>query len=338
MKNKINVGLLAYGMSGRVFHAPFVEMNEGFNFTAVVERTKKLAINDYPQVISYDTVDDLIANPNIDLVIINTPNYTHYSFAQQCLLAGKHILVEKPFTATVDQAKTLFKLGNKVGKHVLVYQNRRFDSGFKLTKEVLASGKLGKLTEVYFRFDRYRNQIGIKAFKEDKQFEASGLLYDLGAHLLDQAIALFGKPEKHYKVTTANREGSQVDDYFFIHLTYPNQLNVYLVATMLAVDIPPAFVLNGSLGAFSKNHGDVQEKQLLSGFKPFEHGYGIEAERDAGKLTLVTENGGRSIQILESPIGNYNEIFDAVYSTITSGKPFPIKEDDILTQLAILES
>lgn len=325
-------------MSGKVFHAPFVHLNDGFNLVAVTERSKKQAAKDYPGIKSYDTIDELIADESIDLIIINTPNYTHYDYAKTCLLAGKHILVEKPFTATVAQAKELFELARTVSKKALVYHNRRFDSGFKITKEVINSGKLGKLTEVHFRYDRYRNEIGPKVFKEEPTFEASGLQYDLGPHLLDQAIALFGKPEKFNKTLASYRENSKVDDYFFIHLIYPNQLNVYLTSTMLAADIPPAFVVNGSLGAFSKNHGDVQESQLLKGMKPSDEGYGVEQPEDAGKLTLVTPEGGREVTELTSPQGNYGDLFEAVYQAIANNQPYPITEEDIITQLEILES
>ncbi len=325
-------------MSGKVFHAPFIHLNDGFNFVAVTERTTKQVAKDYPNVKSYDTIDELIADESIELIIINTPNYTHYEYAKKCLQAGKHILVEKPFTATVAQAKELFDLAREVGKKALVYQNRRFDSGFKITKEIIESGKLGKLTEVYFRFDRYRSEIGPKKFKEDPAFEASGLSYDLGPHLIDQAIALFGKPEKFYKVLASNRENSKVDDYFFIHLSYPSQLNVYLIATLLAADIPPAFVVNGSQGSFSKNHGDVQEAQLLKGMKPLDEGYGVEIAQDEGKLTLIKTDGRREIATLASPKGNYEEIFELVYQAIANNEPYPITEEDIIAQLAILES
>jgi len=329
---------MAYGMSGKVFHAPFVHLNDGYNFVAVTERSNKQVQKDYPDVKSYNTIDELIADESLDLIIINTPNYTHYEYAKKCLLAGKHILVEKPFTATVAQAKELFDLARSVGKKALVYQNRRFDSGFKLTKEVIDSGKLGRLTEVHFRYDRYRNEIGPKVFKEDSAYEASGLQYDLGPHLVDQAIALFGKPEMVNKTLASYRENTKVDDYFFIHLSYPNQLNVYLTSTMLAVDIPPAFVVNGILGSFSKNHGDVQEGQLLKGMKPSDESYGIELEADAGKLTVVTTAGGRSISRLTAPKSNYGELFEAVYQTIANDVPYPITEEDIITQLEILES
>lgn len=337
MNSKINTGLLAYGMSGKVFHAPFVSTHPGFNLRGIVERNHKIAQKDYPEIISYNSVDELLNDDAIDLVIINTPNNTHYEFAKQALKAGKHILVEKPFTATTEQAKELFALAKSVGKKALIYQNRRYDSGFNAVKKVIESGKLGKLVEVHFRYDRYRNEISPKTFKEEL-VEATGLQYDLGPHLLDQTIALFGKPEKFNKILSKNRVHTKVDDYFAIQLTYPNELNVFLTASMLVADIQSAFMVNGMMGSFSKNHADVQEAQLLKGMKPTDEGYGIENPADAGKLTLVTDDGGRTTEFIPSEKGDYPGIFEAVYQNIVNEKPYPITEDDILTQLEILES
>ena len=334
---KITAGLLAYGMSGKVFHAPFLNAHEGFNFKAIVERNQKIAQKDYPNLISYDGIDDLLNDEEIELVVINTPNNLHYGHSKLALQKGKHILVEKPFTATSAQAKEIFALAKSVGKKVLVYQNRRYDSGFNSVKKVIESGKLGKLVEVHFRYDRYRNEIGPKAFKEEL-VEATGLQYDLGPHLIDQAIALFGKPEKYHKVLSKNRIGTKVDDYFAIQLSYPNELNVFLTASMLVVDIKDAFIINGTKGSFSKNHADVQEAQLLKGMKPTAEGYGIEGPKDAGKLTLVTENGGRATETIPSVHGDYMGIFEDVYQNIINDKAYPITEDDIITQLEIIES
>lgn len=336
MKSKINVGLLAYGMSGKVFHAPFIETHSGFNFTAIVERSKKLAQVDYPNIKSYNSVEELLNDENIDLVIINTPNFTHFDYAKQALRAGKHILVEKPFTATTEDAKELFALADQLNKKIFVYQNRRYDSGFNAVKQVIDSGKLGKLVEVHFRYDRYRNEIGPKAFKEEPM-PASGLLYDLGAHLLDQAISLFGKPQKFYKTLSKNRVGTKVDDYFAIHLIYP-EVNVFLTANMLVAAVPPAFVVNGMYGSFVKNHADVQETQLLNGIKPDAEGYGIEDAADAGTLTLVTADGGRDVKQVPSQKGDYMQLFEAVYQTLMNNQPFPIKEEEVLAQLEILEA
>lgn len=337
MEPQINTGLLAFGMSGKVFHAPFIATHPGFNLKGIVERTKKLAQYDYPEIKSYNSVDELINDPTIDLVIINTPNNTHYEYAKQALNAGKHILVEKPFTATTAQAKELFALAKSVGKKALVYQNRRYDSGFNATKKVIESGQLGKLVEVHFRYDRYRNEISPKTFKEEL-VEATGLQYDLGPHLLDQAIALFGKPLKFNKILSKNRVNTKVDDYFAIQLSYPDELTVFLTASMLVADVRDAFVVNGMMGSFSKNHADVQEAQLLKNMKPTDEGYGIENPADAGKLTLVTEDGGRVSEVVESEKGNYPANFEAVYQNIVNDIPYPITEEDILTQLEILES
>jgi len=337
MNTKINTGLLAFGMSGKVFHAPFVDAHPGFNLHAITERNHKLAKNDYPSIISYNTIDDLIADETIELVIINTPSFTHYEYAKKALLAGKHILVEKPFTATSAQAKELFNLAKSVGKKALVYQNRRYDSGFNAVKKVIDSGQLGKLVEVHFRYDRYRNEIGPKYFKEEP-YAASGLSYDLGPHLLDQTISLFGKPEKFHKVLGKHREHTKVDDYFTIHLSYPNDLNVFLTASMLVAEIKDAFVVNGMMGSFNKNHADVQEEQLLNGMKPTDERYGIENPVDAGRLTLVTKDGGRATTVTPSEKGDYMGIFEAVYQNIVKDVPYPITEEDILAQLEILES
>lgn len=338
MSRIINVGIMSYGMSGSVFHAPFIHLHSGFKLVAVVERSIKKASERYPDIISYNNVDEIIADPLIDLIIINTPNYTHFDFAKRCLYAGKDVLLEKPFTVSVEEAKLLFDLARLLNRNIFCYQNRRYDSGFKQTKEIIDSGCLGKLNEVYFRFDRYRNAIGVKAFKEDSIYQGSGLLYDLGPHLIDQAIALFGIPINYYKVSAKNRVDSKVDDYFFIHLSYPNQLNVYLTATMLAAAIPPAFVLNGTLGSFSKNHGDVQEAQLLAGFLPNNDTFGKENISDSGILTLVTQDGGRSIMQLPSLKGDYIGIFDALYNSIVFGVAYPITEEQILKQLEIIEA
>ncbi|KQB99390.1 Gfo/Idh/MocA family oxidoreductase [Pedobacter sp. Hv1] len=337
MNSKINTGLLAYGMSGKVFHAPFIDSHPGFNLVAITERNQKKAVHDYPSIKSYNSVEALLADESIELVIINSPNYTHYEYAKLALKAGKHILVEKPFTATTAQAKELFDLAKSVGKKAMVYQNRRFDSGFNSTKKIIESGKLGKLVEVHFRFDRYRNEIGPKAFKEEP-VEASGLQYDLGPHLLDQAIALFGKPVKYDKILSKNRIGTKVDDYFFIRLSYPNELHVFLTASMLVVDVKDAFVLNGTMGSFSKNHADVQEAQLLKGMKPTDVAYGIEDPNDAGKLTLIVANGDRTTEFIPSAKGDYTGLFEAVYQNLVHDIPYPITEEDILAQLEILEA
>ncbi|WP_343522858.1 Gfo/Idh/MocA family oxidoreductase [Pedobacter sp.] len=337
INKRITAGLLAYGMSGKVFHAPFLNAHEGFDLKAVVERSNKNAVKDYPNMVSYNSVDELLNDGEIELVVINTPNNLHYEHSKAALHAHKHILVEKPFTATTAQAKALFELADSVGKQIFFYQNRRWDSDFASVKKVLESGKLGKLNEMHLRYDRYRNVIGPKAFKENP-VEASGLLYDLGPHLLDQVISLFGKPLSFYKILGKNRIGTLVDDYFSIHLSYPDSVNVFVTSSMLVVNPQPGFVLHGVNGSFIKQRSDIQEEQLLAGMKLTDAGYGIEAADKDGLLTTIDANGKKTEEIIPSEAGNYLPLFEAVYQAISNKKPYPVTREDVLTQIEIIES
>lgn len=337
MEKAIVTGLLAFGMSGKVFHAPFIDAHAGFKFHAVLERNQKTAAGEYPGIKSYDNFEELISDTAIELVIVNTPNFTHADYTRRCLLAGKHVLVEKPFTATSAEAKELFDLARSVGKKIFIYHNRRWDSDCTSIQKVVESGKLGQINEVHYRYDRYRKAIGPKVFKEEPH-PASGLLYDLGPHLLDQAISLFGKPDSFYKVLGKHRPDTKVDDYFMIHLAYPNDLNVFLTSSLLVADAQKAFVLHGSAGSFVKGRSDVQEEQLLKGMKLTNPVYGIEPAESKGRLTIMDEQGTPGVAFVDSEKGNYIGLFEAVYQSIINDVPYPITEEQIITQLEILEA
>lgn len=332
----IKTGLLSYGMSGKLFHAPFVAESDRFEFVAVVERSKKEAQKRYPNVKSYDTVDELINDPQIELVIINTPNNTHYEFTAQALKAGKDVLVEKPFVATSAEAKELFELARSLNRNLLVYQNRRWNSDFLSVKEAVESGKLGNLIEMHVRFDRYRAEIGPKAFKEEP-IPASGIAYDLGSHIIDQIILLFGKPDKTMKIGTKNREGTQVEDYVLFILSYKTGLQVFVTTSYLAADPTIAYVLNGSKGSFKKDRSDVQELQLIDGVKPTDPTYGIEPEDSKGKLTYFTDDNEKIVEYPTADRANFMDLFECVYQSIRNGKAYPVKEEQIIQQLEILE-
>lgn len=337
MNKAISAGLMAYGMSGKVFHGPFINVHPGFTLRAVTERHHKVAEKDYPGIISYDSTEELLADQTIDLIVINTPNFTHYDYAKQALNAGKHILVEKPFTASSAEAKEIFELAKQLNKHVFVYQNRRWDSDFRTVKKIIAGGELGKLTEVHFRFDRYKAAISEKSFKEEL-LAATGLQYDLGPHLLDQVLSLFGKPLSFHKVLGKNRENTKVDDYLSIQLTYPDSVYVFVHANMMVTDVQPAFVIHGTKGSFIKARADVQEEQLLKGIKPNEPGFGMEARGMEGKLTLIDVNGEKTVTLVPSETASYLPLFEAIYQAVINKKAFPVKQEDIITQLEILEA
>lgn len=323
-------------MSGKLFHAPFVAESDRFDFVAVVERSKKEAQKRYPAVKSYDSVDALMNDSEIELVIINTPNNTHYEFTAQALKAGKDVLVEKPFVATSAEAKELFELAKSLNRKLLIYQNRRWNSDFLSVKQVLESGKLGKLIEMHVRFDRYRAEIGPKAFKESP-IPASGIAYDLGSHIIDQIIYLFGKPDKTLKIGTKNREGTQVEDYVLFILSYENGVQVYITTSYLAADPGTAYVLNGSKGSFKKDRSDVQEQQLLEGIKPTDAGYGLEPTESKGKLTYFIDEEDKMTEYIEADSATFMDLFECVYQTIRNDQEYPIKEDQIIHQLEVLE-
>lgn len=333
--NKIITGVLSYGMSGRVFHTPFIANNDRFELRAVVERSTKKAQLDYPSIISYDSVEELLADDAIELVIINTPNDTHVSLAKQALLAGKHVLIEKPFAPTVSEAKELFDMGRKVGKFVLPYHNRRFDSDFNSLKSVLECGKVGEPVELHLRFDRYRAEIGQKVFKETKR-PAAGILFDLGSHLLDQVISLFGKPLTAVKRTSIHRKDSEVDDFATLLLTFDHGLTVFITVSMLVLESQYSFLLHGTQGTFVKDRTDVQENQLIDGISPIDEHYGEENEHAEGLLTYL-EQGNMVSERLKALKGNYMLLFDAVYDQIRNDKAYFVTEEQIYWQLEILE-
>jgi len=338
MTTPIITGLLSYGMSGRIFHAPFLTTNAGFKFKAVVERNQKKAGARYPDVMSYNSVDELLADEEIELVVVNTPNDTHFDFAIKALSAGKHVLLEKPAAATTVEVKIMYDLAHKVNRHLMLYQNRRWDSGFLLVKEVIESGRLGQIEEVYFRMDRFKRALSPKVFKETASTPANGLVYDLGAHLIDNAIALFGRPLGFTKTTGIYREGSEVPDYFNYHLSYPNQLNVYLTSGLLIAEVLPGFVVHGTEGSFVKERCDMQETQLDGGMLPTDEGYGVEPEGSEGKLVLMDMDNKRTTEMLKAPKGYYNGLFDAVYHTIRNNALYPITEEHIAWQIELLEA
>ena len=337
MPKPIVTGIMAYGMSGRIFHAPFLSTNPGFKLKAIVERHEKKAAKIYPQIISYDSIDELINDDELELIIVNTPNFLHFEHAERALRAGKHVLIEKPAAVTSAEVTQLYELGREVDRKVMIYQNRRYDSGFLSVKEVIESGRLGELIEVHFRFDRYKAAIGPKWFKERKDMPANGLVYDLGAHLVDNAISLFGKPLSFDKVTATHREGSEVPDYFSFRLTYPHQLNVYLTSSMLTAEPTAGFVVNGTIGTYIKNRTDSQEAQLDAGMLPNEPGYGIEPAGSEGKLVTIGIDNQRITEWVPSKKGGYADIFEAIYHTIRNNALFPVTEEQVAWQLELLE-
>ena len=204
--NKIKTGLAAFGMSGQIFHAPFITTHPAFELTAIVERSKELSKERYPSAKIVRSFEELIAMDELELIVVNTPDSTHFDYARRALEAGKHVIVEKPFTSTYAEGESLVALARAKGLMLSVYQNRRWDSDFLTVKQILSEGKLGRLVEFESTYPRYRNFIKSGTWKETGEM-GGGLTYNLGAHLLDQAVQLFGVPEAVFADIAILRDG-----------------------------------------------------------------------------------------------------------------------------------
>ena len=331
----IKTALLSYGMSGRVFHAPFIELHSGFKLIGAWERNTKGIQEHYPSTRSYPTLETVLADDSIELIIVNTPTYTHYDYAKQALLAGKHIVVEKAFTTTVEEAKELKTIAEKQNKKIAVFQNRRWDSDFKTVQKVLKDGLLGKLNEGEIHFDRYNLALSPKGHKEIPG-PGAGILKDLGPHLIDQALCLFGMPESLFADIRITREKSSVDDWFDILLYYPS-FRIRLKAGYIVREALPSYVFHGTKGSFLKSRGDIQEPSLLKGMKPNTTDWGAEPESEQG-LLHTEKNGSVIRERIPTLNGNYYDFYDGVHKGLTSINPMPVTVDDGIHVMQIIEA
>lgn len=331
---KIKTALLSYGMSGKVFHAPFVNFHSGLELIGSWERSKKLIQQDFPEVKSYATIDELLED-TVDLVIVNTPVETHYEYAKQVLLAGKHAIVEKAFTTTVAQAQELAAIAKEKGVKLAVFQNRRWDSDFKTVQKIISDGILGEIVEAEFHFDRYNPLLSPKQHKESVN-SGAGILKDLGPHLIDQALCLFGLPQAVFADIRITREHSLVDDCIDILLYYSN-FRVRLKAGFFVREAIPAYVIHGKKGSFLKPRADVQEDELKLGNKPNLGTWGTESVEKQGLLhtEIKGEIGKKSIPTLQ---GNYYDFFDGVYNSILHNSAEPVTAQDGVHVMQIIEA
>lgn len=331
----INTAILSFGMSGKLFHAPFLQIHEGFRFYAVLERSKNLAQEIYPDVKTYRSLEELLTDETIELVIVNTPNYTHFDYAKKALEAGKHVIVEKPFVVNAAEGEELLALAEKKGLLLSPYQNRRWDSDFLTVKKIVEEDWLGEIVEAEFHFDRYKQELSPKQHKEVPG-PGTGALYDLGAHIIDQALVLFGEPEAVFGDIRIVRPISQVDDYFEVLLYYPH-LRVRLHGSYLVREPLPSYMLHGARGSFLKWRADVQEAALLEGKSPGTPDWGVEPVTERG--LLHTEKEGAVIrETVPTVQGNYLHYFDGIYDAVRNGGALPVTGRQAINTIRVIEA
>ncbi len=331
---KLKVGIAGFGVSAKAFHIPFLTTMDEYELVCIVKREGNEVQEKYPMVNTARSIDELLAHQNIDLVIITTPNETHFPFAVKCLEAGKHVVVEKPFTNTTKEAKDLVALAEQSNHVLSVFQSRRYVSDYRTICEVLDKNLLGEVHEFEAHYDRYRPEARPHAWRE-APLKGSGILYDLGPHLIDQAFLLFGLPTAVTADIRRQRPHARVDDFFNIWLDYPFG-KVILHAGMLIREPGPRYMIHGSHGSFIKYGEDVQEPLLRAGQLPNVQGWGQEPESNYG--LLHTEKNGQAIkEPYPSLPGNYGRYYADLYNTIVNGAPLKEKPEHGYNTIRLIE-
>ena len=351
MNKIINVALSSYGMSGRIFHAPFLQAHPWLNLAVIMERSKNESRQRYPAARIARDYRDILGDRSIGLVVINTPNPLHYPMAKAALLAGKHVILEKPFTTTVAEGRELISLAQDKGLMLSVYHNRRLQSGFKTVQKLLAEKSLGNVKSCEISIDRYRPQPGPKKWKEENN-PGAGLLYDLGSHLLDEALMLFGQPQALCADLRIERDAGQACDYFHVRLDY-SEINgpktncpdtsaeanssirgcrIILKASMLAREAAPAYVIHGDKGSYVKCGQDLQEERLAAGVCPTDPHWADEGESDWG--ILHTDSGRHKYPTVA---GTYQDYYDNIYRHLNAGEALLVTPEQALRVIEMID-
>ena len=331
----IRTGLAAYGLSGKVFHAPFLIANPAFELVAVVERSRSESALLMPAPKIVRSFDELLADNSIELVVVNSPSGLHFEMAKQALNADKHVVVEKPFTATKAEARELVELASERQLLLTVYHNRRLQSGFLTAQKILSEGALGKITQFRTCVDRFRPELGPKAWKETEN-PAAGLLYDFGSHLIDEALMLFGRPECVFADIRCQRQGATASDYFVLRFDYNNPLGQFCAemrASMVAKAPSPHYMIHGDEGSYVKDIGDIQEGLLQAGTQPLTTNWCAESNADWGQL-YQRESEAR----YPSVDGRYTEFYDNIAAALLEGEPLLVHPEQAFEVIELLEA
>ncbi|MCS7483937.1 Gfo/Idh/MocA family oxidoreductase [Umezawaea endophytica] len=334
MADDLRTGVIGYGIAGRVFHAPLISSTPGLALSAIVTTSperREQATAAYPDVDLLDTADDLLAS-GVDLVVIGTPNKTHVDLALAAIDRGIPVVVDKPFAPTAAEARRVVEAAKAKGVPLTVFQNRRWDSDFRTVQEVVRSGKLGTLSRFESRYERWVPEIWDNWREFGAPEEAGGLLYDLGAHLVDQALQLNGPVRSVYAELNRRRPGALVDDDVFVALTHTNGVRSHLWASAAAANNGPRFRLLGDQAAFTSHGMDGQEDALLAGRRPGQEGWGVEPESAWGSLGL-----GDDTKPVPSENGGYEQFYVQLVAALRDGGPLPVDPESSIAALEIIE-
>jgi len=331
----IDVGLIGFGLAGRAFHAQVIRAVPGLRLAAIMQRSGDEAAKQYPDVRIVRSVAELLSVPEIRLVVIATPNETHAPIARECLAAGRDVVVDKPFTTTLEEAVELVEFAKSRGRLITVYQNRRYDGDFQAARQLVSDGLLGRIVRFETNYDRYRPELKRGAWRERKE-PGSGILFDLGPHLIDHALLLFGLPEAVTADVRVERDSAIVDDAFDVMLNYPAGMRAVLRSTMLATAQRPRFVLHGTRGSFFKQTFDPQEINLRRGHAPENSPWGGEPPEDWGVLT-VAQGDTFTQRSIPSATCDYRDYYANVRDALLGREELAVTPEWALNVMRVLE-
>jgi predicted dehydrogenase len=344
---EIGVGVIGYGLGGRVFHAPFVSAVSGLRLVAIMQRTGDAAAKAYPATKIARSVEELLADKSIELVVVSTPNATHFTLAKQALEAGKHVVIDKPFAATSEEAKELGRIAKSKGLLVIPFHNRRWDGDFLTVKKLIAQQAVGRLVTFESHFDRFRPIPREGTWKEAEN-PANGMLFDLGPHIVDQALALFGAPTAITASVRSDRDQTAIEDAFDITLHYPGVNGKGLLAhcrtSYLACDNAPRFLLHGTKGSFRKHGLDPQESTLVAGAKvPVQGSQEVwlkENSANWGTLTVAPNPAAPETLVaseVETELCDYRGYYASVRDAVLGVAPLAVTPEDGFRVIRLLE-
>ena len=329
----IDLALVGFGLAGRVFHAPIISAVPGLRLRAILQRSGNDAATFYPRAEIVRSMDELLAIEEIKLVVIATPNTSHYSLARQCLLAGRDVVIDKPFTTTYAEAAELVELARRQRRLLTVYQNLRWNGDFRTIRQLVASGRLGRIALYEAHFDRHRLQMRPGAWRERAE-PGAGVFFDLGVHLIDQAIVLFGLPEAIMADIRSERSGAAVDDAFDVVLYYP-KMRAVLRASMIALAPDLRYILRGEQGAFVKYGIDPQAQALERGEIP-DDSWGREAVGQWGKF-YAADGDATIVQTLPTMPGDYRLFYSNVRDAVLGKAAIDVTHEQMLNVMKALE-
>lgn len=335
MSDSIRAGVIGFGLAGRIFHAAVIAATPGLELACIVQRSGDDAAKVYPNIRIARSIEEMLSDESIKLVAVGTPSGDHYAHAAQCLRAKRNVVIDKPFTLTSEEARSLIEIAKENGVLVTAYQNRRWDGDFVTLRQVLASGCLGRIVTYESHFDRYRKVPRLDVWRENGT-PGGGLLLDLGPHLIDQATAIFGDPTEIWADVRIDRENARVDDAFDIQLKFAGGVTAWLRSSLTTFFAGARFLVHGTKGSFVKWGLDPQEDALKAGAKFTDPGFGEEPESQWGKLHLAGESGA-TIETIETAAGDYRGLYANVRDALLGVGKLEVTAEDAWRTARVIE-